>query len=138
MGAAAINRAMHTTMKLLPNRADRQNTKLENNNEQRRSERFGVRLPVKVTIVRECRRYTITGEGYDFSRGGMRLFLSSALEVGAQLILEFALPYTSTPMVLLSVVRNRNAFTYGVEFSKINPYQQEMLERNCAVLNLLR
>jgi len=125
-------------MKLLPHRADRQDTKLENKNEQRRSERFGVSLLVKVTIVREGRRCTITGEGCDFSKGGMRLLLSSALEIGARLILEFALPYTSTPMILLGVVRNRNAFTYGVEFSKINSYQQEMLERNCAVLNLLR
>jgi PilZ domain len=79
----------------------------------------------------------MTGKGFDFSKGGMRLFLTLGLDLGAPLVLEFVLPYTSTPMVVRSVVRNQNEFHYGIEFLGVSPYQPEMLERNCAVLNLL-
>ncbi len=110
---------------------------MENEKRQRRSERFEHKLPVKVTIFREGRRSTITGEGCDFSKGGMRLFLTLGLDAGAPLLLEFVLPYTSTPIVVRGVVRNQNEFHYGIEFLGVSPYQQEMLERNCTVLNLL-
>src|SRR6266566_1300327 len=73
---------------------------MENEKRPRRSERFEQKLPVKVTIFREGRRSTITGEGCDFSKGGMRLFLTLGLDAGAPLLLEFVLPYTSTPIVV--------------------------------------
>ena|SRR5215468_9732996 len=123
-------------MKVSAQKGARRDTNEEE--EQRRSERFDLSLPVKVNIVCRGRRSTLAGEGYNVSKSGMRLFVSCALEPGAPLILEFVLPYTSTPMVLRGIVRNRTDFTYGVEFSKVTSYQQSMLERNCSVLNLLR
>ena len=103
----------------------------------RQAERFELKIPVKVTISREGRRSTVTGEGCNFSKGGMRLFLTLGLETGAPLLLEFVLPYTSTPIVVRGVVRNQGEFRYGIEFLRLSPYQQEILERNCTVLNLL-
>ncbi len=67
----------------------------------------------------------------------MRLFLTLGLDTGAPLLLEFVLPYTSTPIVVRGVVRNQGEFRYGIEFLRLSPYQQEILERNCTVLNLL-
>jgi PilZ domain len=108
-----------------------------NEKRRRRSERFEVKIPVKVTISREGRRSTVTGEGCNFSKGGMRLFLTLALDTEAPLLLEFVLPYTSTPIVIRGVVRNQGGLHYGIESLGVSPYQQQVLERNCNVLNLL-
>ncbi len=103
----------------------------------RQSERFELKIPVEITISREGRRSTVMGEGCDFSKNGMRLFLTLALDTGAPLLLEFVLPYTSTPMVIRGVVRNQRGLHYGIEFLGMSPYQQQVLERNCTVLDLL-
>ena len=110
---------------------------MENEKRQRRAERFELNLSVKVTIFREGQRSTAMGEGCDFSKNGMRLFLTMSLDLGAPLIIEFVLPYTSTPMVMRGVVRNQHGSHYGIEFSGMNAYQQQALERNCTVLDLL-
>jgi hypothetical protein len=52
-------------------------------------------------------------------------------------LLDFFLPYTSTPMIVRGVVRNERGVNYGVEFVALTPYQQEVLERNCKVFDLL-
>ena len=103
----------------------------------RQSERFELKIPVEITISREGRRSTVMGEGCDFSKNGMRLFLTLALDTGAPLLLEFVLPYTSTPMVIRGVVRNQRGLHYGIEFLGMSPYQRQVLERNCTVLDLL-
>ena len=58
---------------------------MENEKRQRRSERFDLKLPVKVTVFREGQRSMVMGEGCDFSKNGMRLFLTLALDTGAPL-----------------------------------------------------
>jgi len=58
---------------------------MENEKRQRRSERFDLKLPVKVTVFREGQRSMVMGEGCDFSTNGMRLFLTLALDTGAPL-----------------------------------------------------
>ena len=108
---------------------------MENEKRQRRSERFELDIPVKITIFRG-QRSRVMGEGCDFSKNGMRLFLTLALDTGAPLLLEFVLPYTSTPMVIRGVVRNQRGLHYGIEFLGMSPYQQQVLERNCTVLDL--
>ena len=123
-------------MKLFAHKGRRRDVNADE--EQRRSERFDLNVSVKVNVVQGGLRSTFTGEGFNLSKSGLRLFVSCALEPGTPLILEFVLPYTSTPMVLHGIIRNRQEFTYGVEFSRVSPYQQSMLERNCSVLNLLR
>jgi hypothetical protein len=110
---------------------------MENEKRQRRSERFDLNLSVKVTVFRDGQRSMVMGEGCDFSKNGMRLFLTLELDPGASLIIEFVLPYTSTPMVMRGVVRNQDGLHYGIEFLGISPYQQQVLERNCTVLDLL-
>lgn len=108
------------------------------NNQQRRSERFELTLPVTLTLVREGRRVTVTAEGHDVSKGGMRLSVIQMLQLGESFMLEFMLPYTSTAIVVRGIVRNHNGISYGVEFLNPTSYQTEMLERNSKVLGLLR
>ena len=111
---------------------------MENSESQRRSERFDLTLPVTLTLVREGRRVNVTAEGRDVSKGGICLSAMQLLHIGESFVLEFLLPYTSTPIVVRGVVRNQSGVSYGVEFVNPTPYQAEMLERNSKVLRLLR
>ena len=111
---------------------------MESSNSRRQSERFELTMPVALTLYREGRRVAVTAEGHDVSKGGIRLSVTLMLQVGESFMLEFVLPYTSTPIVVRGVVRNQNGMSYGVEFLNPTPYQKQMLERNSKVLDLLK
>jgi len=111
---------------------------VESSESQRQSERFELTIPVTLTVVREGRRATVAAEGHDVSKGGLRLSVKQSLRIGESLMLEFLLPYTSTPIVVRGVVRHQSGLWYGVEFLNPSPYQKEMLERNSKVLGLMR
>ena len=104
----------------------------------RRSERHEVTIPVNVTAVINGEVSSFSGQASDLSRGGLRLFLTRVIELGASLQMEFKLPYYSMDLVIRGVVRNRSGFTHGIEFICATPYQQAMLERTCSVFGLLR
>jgi len=95
-------------------------------------------MPVTLTLIREGRRVLVTAEGHDVSKGGIRLSVMQMLHIGESLMLEFPLPYTSTPILVRGVVRHRSGLSYGLEFLNPTPHQTEMLERNSKVLGLLR
>lgn len=111
---------------------------MENSESQRRSERFEIATPVTLTLFREGRRVTVTAEGHDISRDGIRLSVTMMLHIGESFMLEFVLPYNSTPIVVRGIVRNQNGASYGVEFLSPTPHQKTMLERNSKVLELLK
>ncbi len=104
----------------------------------RRWERHDVTIAVTVTTVVNGERSSFGGQACDISKGGLRLFLTRTIEPGTSLQMEFALPYDSTGLVIRGVVRNRNGFTHGIEFIRPTAYQQQMIERTCSVLALLR
>ncbi|HZP18528.1 MAG TPA: PilZ domain-containing protein [Terriglobales bacterium] len=103
----------------------------------RRWGRHEVTVPVEVTVFAGGQRFTLSGKAVNVSRNGLRLFISRELELGVGLLVEFLLPYTSSEIVVRAVVRNREGFSHGVEFVSVTPYQQQMIERNCQVLEML-
>lgn len=106
--------------------------------EQRRWERYEVTIEVNVTTVVDGKKATLSGQACDVSTGGLRLFVTRELEVGASLTLEFLLPYYSMELSVRGIVRNRSGFTHGVEFVNPTAHQQQIIERTCAVFALLR
>jgi len=106
--------------------------------EQRRWERYNVTIDVNVTTVLNGQYASFSGQACDVSKGGLRLFVTRAIEPGSSLSLEFLLPYHSSELAVRGVVRNRAGFTHGVEFINPTPYQQQMIERTCDVFALLR
>jgi hypothetical protein len=106
--------------------------------EQRRWERYNVTIDVNVTTVLNGQYASFSGQVCDVSKGGLRLFVTRAIEPGSSLSLEFLLPYHSSELAVRGVVRNRAGFTHGVEFISPTPYQQQMIERTCDVFALLR
>lgn len=104
----------------------------------RRWERHAATIAVDVTVFVNGDRANHRGEASDISRGGMLLFLPRELDPGTSLILEFLIPYQALKFNLCGVIRNRAGFHHGVEFINATPHQEEMIERTCQVLKLLR
>ena len=104
----------------------------------RRWERYDVSISVNVATFLDNQQHNFRGEACDISRGGLRLFLTRELEPGASVQMEFLMPYHGAELVVRGVIRNRNGFSHGVEFINPAPYQQQLIERTCKVLGLLR
>jgi hypothetical protein len=104
----------------------------------RRWERYDITIPVNVATVANGERTSFTGQACDISIGGLRLFLTREIAPGTSLLLEFPLPYSSAQLEIRGVIRNRTGYTHGVEFVSPTREQQELIDRTCNVLGLLR
>ncbi len=105
--------------------------------EKRRYERYAVEARVKIAVIREGKRVSLSGTAHDISVGGMSLFMLSELTIGEALVVSFALVFTST-VTIQGVVRARHGFEYGVEFVNLTDSQKEEILRNCRALSLLK
>ncbi len=106
--------------------------------DERRFERHDLAIDINVTMFVAGQRTTFRGEACNLSRGGMRLFATRDLVLGSSLTLEFLIPYNTVELVIRGVVRNRDGYNYGVEFLNPTAHQQQMIERTCNVIKLLR
>ncbi len=103
----------------------------------RRWERHAVTIPVTVSLLVDGQRSKLRAQASDVSKGGLSLFTTREIAIGASLQLDFVLPYSSAPLMLRGVVRTRTGFNYGIEFINPSPEQQEIIERACKVFSLL-
>jgi hypothetical protein len=106
--------------------------------ERRRSSRYSVDLPIKVTRTTEGNRAWHRGRGTDFGEGGLKALVATDLVVGEIVYLEIQIPYSSQPIALSSTVRNRSGYTYGLEFLSLTRSDQAAIARACSVLSLLK
>ena len=118
-----------------PNNTD--DARSEDERPQRRWLRHDVTIPVQITMLVNGETHSLSGQASDISKGGLRLFLTRAIEPGTSLKMEFVLPYSSSALMIRGLVRNRNRFTHGIEFIQPTPYQRQMIERTCKVFGLL-
>ncbi len=125
-------------METFQKQPDVEDSQIPQGRPRRRWERHDVTIPVTVTTVVNGERSSFGGQACDMSIGGLRLFLTREVEPGTSLQMEFPLPYHSAELVVRGVVRNRSGFTHGVEFVGPTRDQQEMIDRTCSVLGLLR
>jgi len=103
----------------------------------RRWQRYDVKIPVKISIGVDGKPLTFSGEASNVSIGGMALFTTRHLEPGTSLVMVLILPYSSEELKLRGVVRNRNGFTHGIEFTHSTPLQERLIELNCRAFALL-
>ena len=106
--------------------------------EQRRWNRYDITLQVDVIAMIGGEQVVLKGRASDMSKGGMRLFVSRAIEPGISLSMTFHLPYQTKELAIRGIVRNRERFTHGVEFIRPTPQQQHVIERTCSVFALLQ
>jgi len=80
----------------------------------RRWNRVPVDIPVRVVTAKGFSTTVIEGRGTEISEGGMVLYAGILLDPGDPLELEFDTPTHSR---VTAVVRSRNGFCFGLEFT---------------------
>jgi PilZ domain len=82
----------------------------------RRWPRYRLDLPVRVIAEKPGKTVIGQGRGTELNEGGLALFVGLELAIGEPVAVEFTATYSGQPMRARAVVRNRSAYTYGVEF----------------------
>lgn len=106
--------------------------------EQRRNARYQVDVRTRVFVTKNGIKKAIHGRGNDISETGMAVFAPQELLLEERIEVEFTLPYSRQPLLIGAVVRNRNGYRYGVEFSTLTPLQRQEIVRLCKTLTLLQ
>ena len=112
-----------------------QKQKTEPNPKTRRWCRYQVEVRVKVVLPN---RGAIYGQGSDVSEGGMALFIPTELENGQTVQAEILLPYCREKVMLRGVVRSREGFRYGIEFTALADHEKLLIERVCRALAMVQ
>jgi len=94
----------------------------------RKWKRIKVDVRVRIRRVDEPESTTSVVRTYELSRSGMSVYASEALEVGAVVWIEFALP-DSGEFGIKAVVKNRRGFRLGMEFVNLPESQAVAIER---------
>ncbi len=100
----------------------------------RRWPRYNISVPVIVVVRREGKTTLATGRGTELNQGGLAVFASAELRPGDEVEITFTPPYSSTPLEARCIVRNRNGYTYGLEFLTDTPADDVKVEQIRAVL----
>jgi hypothetical protein len=82
----------------------------------RRWPRYKVDVPVRMIAQRPTKVAIVQGRGKELNRGGLAVFAGVELSIDEQVAVEFTPPYSGQPIRVRAFVRNRNGYTYGVEF----------------------
>ena len=103
---------------------------------ERRWQRYKLDLPIRLVVQRDENTTTIvSGRGSEISEGGILVFAGVELKDGDEIGIEFTPPFSSDPVRIRGIVRNRSGYKYGVEFRWLTPAEEEQTTR---FRNLLR
>jgi len=97
----------------------------------RRLERFELRTPLDVTVLRSGVPDTLPGRAVDVCEGGIAAMLAGELMPGETVGIEFELPLRSDPLRTRATVRYHDKLRYGLEFVGLSAEQQTAI-RDCA------
>ena len=99
--------------------------------------RHKINVPLSATLTRDGKPMKFSGSVVQFGPGGVTAEITADLELGEELFLDFVLPYSQVPLKISSILRNRSAFRYGLEFQDPTPDQRSAIQRLCDTLALL-
>jgi PilZ domain len=83
---------------------------------QRRWPRYSVDVPVQVVTHGPMKIAVAQGRGSALNCGGMAVSSEVNLSIGEQIAVEFTPPHTDQAVRVRCFVRNRQRYSYGVEF----------------------
>lgn len=92
----------------------------------RRWPRYKLNVPVRVISQKGDKTVITQGRGTELNGGGLSVFAGVELAVDQEIELEFTPPYSGDPIRVRCTIRNRNEYTYGLEF---HMEEEEDLER---------
>jgi hypothetical protein len=82
----------------------------------RRWPRYRLNVPLRLIVPKGDKVVIVQGRGNELNEGGMSVFGGIELKVGDQIAVEFTPPYSGQPIRVKGCVRNRQGYTYGIEF----------------------
>jgi hypothetical protein len=91
----------------------------------RRWPRYKTDVPVQLVTHGPTNFVIVQGRGSELNCGGMAVSGSVELEIGAQVAVEFIPSYCGQPVRIRCFVRNRQHYTYGLEFITENDSDYE-------------
>lgn len=100
--------------------------------QERRWPRYKIDVPVRAVIHKSDKTLIRDGRGMEMSEGGMCLMcqlMGVELGLGDEIEVEFTPPYSGNPIRVRSEVRNRNGYSYGVEFVPEGKKEQSEVTR---------
>lgn len=104
---------------------------------ERRWQRHKLDLPIRLILRRDGNTTSIiSARGSEVSEGGMLVFAGTELKTGDEIGVEFTPPFSSEPIRVRAVIRNRAGYKYGVEFLTISPEEKDLTERFRTMLRL--
>jgi c-di-GMP-binding flagellar brake protein YcgR len=103
----------------------------------RRHQRYELETELRAAILGVESR-EMHGRSLNINEGGIAGVFASGWEVGTSVHLQFAVPVTTTPIRVRSVVRNCTGYRYGFEFADLTAEQRETISRTCRTLGLLQ
>src|SRR5690242_15851486 len=80
--------------------------------------RVSPRYKVELQVIVIIRGRPLHARSCDLSQTGIGRFLNDDLDIGEEVLLQYALGDGSPPKKTRSIVRNRNGRRYGVEFAE--------------------
>ena len=95
----------------------------------RRWPRYQLDVPIRVIVQALAKVVIFDGRGNPLSLGGMAMYAGAELKLGDQVSVEFPPPYSSPPVRVDGVIRNRTGYYYGLEFLTATSSQQEQTAR---------
>src|SRR5215510_10812704 len=82
----------------------------------RRVPRYSIDVTVRIGLVKNGQKQTLSGRGSELSEMGMAAYVPAELNIGDRVSIEMMLPYSREALSLVAIVRNRSGFRYGMEF----------------------
>jgi hypothetical protein len=82
----------------------------------RRWPRYKIDVPVRLIAQRPTKVVIAHGRGRELGRSGIAVFAGIEVSIDEQVEVEFTPPYSGQPIRVRGFVRNRNGYTYGIEF----------------------
>jgi PilZ domain len=102
----------------------------------RRYARYEFETDLTVTILGMEGSETARGCSLNINEAGIAGLFAAEWDLGASVNLQFSVPFTSTPVRVRAIVRNRTSYQYGFEFIDLTPEHSNTINRTCRMLGL--
>jgi c-di-GMP-binding flagellar brake protein YcgR len=100
----------------------------------RKWKRFKVDIRVRIRRCEEPDEAACVVRTYELSEGGMSVYASETLTIGAFLLVECSLPSMEKTLQIRAVVRNRRGFRCGLEFVDLPKTERDEILRYLGAL----
>jgi c-di-GMP-binding flagellar brake protein YcgR len=100
----------------------------------RRYARYRTEIPIIVKVLGQNEYIRVHGRCFEIAEAGLGAVITSELNAGEMVTLEFSIPDVADMFVIRSVVRHRMGFLHGFEFVGMLPEQSKLIQRFCQKL----